>query len=42
MQKFSYQALDENGGKESGVISTINEASAVSILRGRGLVVLDL
>ena len=42
MQKFTYQALDENGGKESGVISTINEASAVSILRGRGLVVLDL
>lgn len=42
MQKFTYQALDENGGKESGAISTINEASAVSILRGRGLVVLDL
>lgn len=42
MPNYSFKATDMNGGKINSVINSVNEASAVNQLSGRGYVVLEL
>lgn len=42
MQQFKYQSINKDGTSENGLVSAVNETSAVSILRGRGLIITDL